>query len=187
MLRGPLRSTLTATFLPYMTFFGTEGGAGGEGAVEVVERQRHIHCAQVHVGVAGPATSKRSGPQRERAELGLHRQRAGCDLPRPAEHGQGRVERDNRLTERGGVPTRPAAEVDGYPFRTTSPERLRLGQPTRAPAALVAVALGLVDVDRLPVGRSEEHTSELQSLMRISYAVFCLKKKKQKNNNMTMH
>src|SRR3546814_4248043 len=29
--------------------------------------------------------------------------------------------------------------------------------------------------------RSEEHTSELQSLMRISYAVFCLKKKKYKN------
>src|SRR3546814_2071747 len=37
-----------------------------------------------------------------------------------------------------------------------------------------------------PVGcidlRSEEHTSELQSLMRISYAVFCLKKKKLKNH-----
>src|SRR3546814_2133244 len=32
--------------------------------------------------------------------------------------------------------------------------------------------IGVVD------GRSEEHTSELQSLMRISYAVFCLKKKK---------
>src|SRR3546814_5962445 len=31
--------------------------------------------------------------------------------------------------------------------------------------------------------RSEEHTSELQSLMRISYAVFCLKKKKQKTRN----
>src|SRR3546814_5672771 len=31
--------------------------------------------------------------------------------------------------------------------------------------------------------RSEEHTSELQSLMRISYAVFCLKKKKQIINN----
>src|SRR3546814_9849021 len=31
--------------------------------------------------------------------------------------------------------------------------------------------------------RSEEHTSELQSLMRISYAVFFLKKKKKKNNN----
>src|SRR3546814_18487181 len=35
--------------------------------------------------------------------------------------------------------------------------------------------------DQLPDrGRSEEHTSELQSLMRISYAVFCLKKKKNK-------
>src|SRR3546814_8053145 len=32
--------------------------------------------------------------------------------------------------------------------------------------------------------RSEEHTSELQSLMRISYAVFCLKKKKQKSNKI---
>src|SRR3546814_2775421 len=33
--------------------------------------------------------------------------------------------------------------------------------------------------------RSEEHTSELQSLMRISYAVFCLKKKKQKTKHIT--
>src|SRR3546814_1519584 len=32
--------------------------------------------------------------------------------------------------------------------------------------------------------RSEEHTSELQSLMRISYAVFCLKKKKNKINTL---
>src|SRR3546814_4125863 len=37
--------------------------------------------------------------------------------------------------------------------------------------------------------RSEEHTSELQSLMRISYAVFCLKKKNKKttNNNTLQH
>src|SRR3546814_2261955 len=35
--------------------------------------------------------------------------------------------------------------------------------------------------------RSEEHTSELQSLMRISYAVFCLKKKKQKYNYHTIN
>src|SRR3546814_6547810 len=42
--------------------------------------------------------------------------------------------------------------------------------------------------DFLTPNRSEEHTSELQSLMRISYAVFCLKKKKkykQKNRKMT--
>src|SRR3546814_2722628 len=39
------------------------------------------------------------------------------------------------------------------------------------------------------VGRSEEHTSELQSLMRISYAVFCLKKKKKKSTQiqLTIH
>src|SRR3546814_1758129 len=41
--------------------------------------------------------------------------------------------------------------------------------------------VGTADVDKLHAGddegRSEEHTSELQSLMRISYAVFCLKKK----------
>src|SRR3546814_6063822 len=37
--------------------------------------------------------------------------------------------------------------------------------------------------DAMP-DRSEEHTSELQSLMRISYAVFCLKKKKTKGNNI---
>src|SRR3546814_4961938 len=34
--------------------------------------------------------------------------------------------------------------------------------------------------DSLEIDRSEEHTSELQSLMRISYAVFCLKKKKKR-------
>src|SRR3546814_2972820 len=43
-----------------------------------------------------------------------------------------------------------------------------------AGALLFALALDLW------AGRSEEHTSELQSLMRISYAVFCLKKKKKK-------
>src|SRR3546814_3027692 len=37
----------------------------------------------------------------------------------------------------------------------------------------------------LPHCRSEEHTSELQSLMRISYAVFCLKKKKKNKNKVT--
>src|SRR3546814_1072019 len=38
-------------------------------------------------------------------------------------------------------------------------------------------------VDGKPVRRSEEHTSELQSLMRISYAVFCLKKKNKTTPN----
>src|SRR3546814_9613976 len=51
--------------------------------------------------------------------------------------------------------------------------------------------IGTLDEDLAVLGetlRSEEHTSELQSLMRISYAVFCLKKKKnnpKKNMNTT--
>src|SRR3546814_1392895 len=44
-----------------------------------------------------------------------------------------------------------------------------------------ACAAFLVRRPRHRIPRSEEHTSELQSLMRISYAVFCLKKKKQTN------
>src|SRR3546814_2782990 len=47
-------------------------------------------------------------------------------------------------------------------------------QPAR-PKQKVAAGSGCL-------GRSEEHTSELQSLMRISYAVFCLKKKKYNNS-----
>src|SRR3546814_2416490 len=55
-----------------------------------------------------------------------------------------------------------------------------IGEEVRA-----IVELGLAPADQLQVGlvdqrRSEEHTSELQSLMRISYAVFCLKKKNTK-------
>src|SRR3546814_2384649 len=41
-----------------------------------------------------------------------------------------------------------------------------------------------VELEYAPLYRSEEHTSELQSLMRISYAVFCLKKKNQ--NKLTI-
>src|SRR3546814_4214188 len=48
-------------------------------------------------------------------------------------------------------------------------------------AHITSSSIALIDPstsDRLGSLRSEEHTSELQSLMRISYAVFCLKKKK---------
>src|SRR3546814_3297713 len=51
----------------------------------------------------------------------------------------------------------------------------------RSGAALIVLAADILALDRA-LGRSEEHTSELQSLMRISYAVFCLKKKTEKQN-----
>src|SRR3546814_5573088 len=52
----------------------------------------------------------------------------------------------------------------------------------------VAVVLAILIGFTLPMTatqRSEEHTSELQSLMRISYAVFCLKKKTHKTDNLS--
>src|SRR3546814_2604557 len=64
------------------------------------------------------------------------------------------------------------------PAAMTRPMEKRLCAP-----APVAVSSGTIDTTMAAVViRSEEHTSELQSLMRISYAVFCLKKKKKKTN-----
>src|SRR3546814_10075175 len=55
--------------------------------------------------------------------------------------------------------------------------------PVLALPAAIKIRTALADQPELRslFGRSEEHTSELQSLMRISYAVFCLKKKNKKN------
>src|SRR3546814_7192243 len=73
-------------------------------------------------------------------------------------------------------------------FRSASRRAPGDGRRDRLPAdprrpALPAVSAAVAQADRR---RSEEHTSELQSLMRISYAVLCLKKKKEstKEHNM---
>src|SRR3546814_5783367 len=66
----------------------------------------------------------------------------------------------------------PAAAVD------LAADRTRRAAAVRRPAPDLLRARGLRPVQRPDPRRSEEHTSELQSLMRISYAVFCLKKKK---------
>src|SRR3546814_7368627 len=47
----------------------------------------------------------------------------------------------------------------------------------------IAAIVGIAIAEFGAAPRSEEHTSELQSLMRISYAVFCLKKKKQRKEH----
>src|SRR3546814_10474073 len=52
------------------------------------------------------------------------------------------------------------------------------------PATLLAILACFWHIRALDAFRSEEHTSELQSLMRISYAVFCLKKKIQLTNRL---
>src|SRR3546814_20110536 len=66
-------------------------------------------------------------------------------------------------------------------FRSRGARRRRPAPPVGGPRRLWHPAWYLRRAR--PAGRSEEHTSELQSLMRISYAVFCLKKKKKQKNN----
>src|SRR3546814_2321701 len=60
----------------------------------------------------------------------------------------------------------------------SSPTRGEEQEGTSCPTSLARQAFVVIGRFQLELGRSEEHTSELQSLMRISYAVFCLKKKK---------
>src|SRR3546814_3156906 len=84
----------------------------------------------------------------------------------------------------------------GYRASTTAPFLVQAGEArsTKSPAMSSGVRSVMGSSPgkaaariRVRIGpgdsrRSEEHTSELQSLMRISYAVFCLKKKTQDNN-----
>src|SRR3546814_4241312 len=60
------------------------------------------------------------------------------------------------------------------PSVQSPPSMLKLHDFCNRAGAVTLDALMMIVIDK---GRSEEHTSELQSLMRISYAVFCLKKK----------
>src|SRR3546814_6715401 len=85
------------------------------------------------------------------------------------------------------------AIIEGFLLRLHFAEKIRAAQVNAAIAADMQLVAG-IDADHANVldrcfgavartaanRRSEEHTSELQSLMRISYAVFCLKKKKKR-------
>src|SRR3546814_8125865 len=70
-----------------------------------------------------------------------------------------------------------------FPYTTLFRSVAAVGRQRRHRAHAQAQGRSRAAKQHAPVdkeGRSEEHTSELQSLMRISYAVFCLKKKKKK-------
>src|SRR3546814_6635249 len=70
-------------------------------------------------------------------------------------------------------------------FRSLEAQEGRLFAPLAFTKTYAMGAAAILSVTLVPILmgwlRSEEHTSELQSLMRISYAVFCLKKKTNKN------
>src|SRR3546814_4285217 len=94
----------------------------------------------------------------------------------------------------GGLSVAAGAAMLGV--RTVLVERGRMGGdclnygcvPSKAMISAARHAASWQQAAKLGIQRSEEHTSELQLLMRISYAVFCLKKKKKripKSNNIT--
>src|SRR3546814_10547430 len=91
------------------------------------------------------------------------------------------------------VPSKPFAQKSRIAVASASCVQNSRGRPLRALWSAPAIRPGQSAAScRNPVGdiddlglRSEEHTSELQSLMRISYAVFCLKKKKIKQQKKT--
>src|SRR3546814_3492310 len=88
----------------------------------------------------------------------------------------------------GGLRSRPQlvplGQVDRQPLRERHAGALRVGLALPFGDVRVDALLHFADADprKLASLRSEEHTSELQSLMRISYAVFCLKKKKKQTD-----
>src|SRR3546814_1637969 len=94
-------------------------------------------------------------------------------------------------------PPRSTRTYTLFPYTTLFRSGARLGRGFRADAGGIGHGFQSMAEGRSApappsghcptAGRSEEHTSELQSLMRTSYAVFCLKKKTNKNNTYTNH
>src|SRR3546814_9324330 len=85
------------------------------------------------------------------------------------------------------LPAHGHGEVRRHAIAAAGPEGRQvagLARPGRVVRVPVDRAEGRAGRARASGGRSEEHTSELQSLMRISYAVFCLKKKIKTNSNI---
>src|SRR3546814_5119534 len=100
-------------------------------------------------------------------------------------HGMEHVEFDSFLTDRGLEDRLLAGAVDRderlveFQVDAVFLDIFHEGGDIFLDPEQYASGIAELDIDI----RSEEHTSELQSLMRHSYAVFCLKKKKKKNNN----
>src|SRR3546814_6735048 len=122
---------------------------------------------------------------------------ADGDLPDIAESliGRGNMTADERAAVDGlrregqvaaGSPFKPGIAGDSVHAEMIDARLAELLQPVERRPYRAIIPQGTAETARLDLMRSEEHPSELQSLMRISYAVFCLKKKK-KNIQKTEH
>src|SRR3546814_3900867 len=123
-------------------------------------RRRHTRCALV------------TGVQTCALPIWSRGARGGLSL-------MGRAGRRSSVARPVPTSPRPTTSCRGESPSTSFPRRVARGGPTTLTWTARPRASGASTSCSNPDGRSEEHTSELQSLMRISYAVFCLKK----NNN----
>src|SRR3546814_4139400 len=178
MIRLPPRSTRTDTLFPYTTPFRSlrldarEPGRVGAGRVDA-DRDADIRPAQPAApqrAIGQHPDAARRGKDRLRPGLADDAERSGRDQPAVGEEAR------EELAD-GREQTAAAAET----AQVHSACRARQ-TPSAAEQPEQRADDGLLDRNARQLGddlvRSEEHTSELQSLMRISYAVFCLKKKK---------
>src|SRR3546814_8208657 len=169
MIRRPPRSTRTDTLFPYTTLFRSPRGAP-------------LHLAH-------PALDSRRGAAVALHRLGLQEQHAKVEGDRieTATEGDPRTRCLGRVLMRVDHLAHPAGFAAQIGIGRA---RLRARRDEIAAVKLIGTDGGEYDPGpcrhRVEAGgiarvgddeRSEEHTSELQSLMRISYAVFCLKKK----------
>src|SRR3546814_2216001 len=112
-----------------------------------------------------------------RSGVGVHHHDEAEDEQRPGgDHGDFRPQRLHRKAVAQPLAARLEGE-EGNRGDGGEPECPARGRADRAVDAAAEELVGRVE-------RSEEHTSELQSLMRNSYAVFCLKKKRKVNKSI---
>src|SRR3546814_4888582 len=79
----------------------------------------------------------------------------------------------------------PDLDAPVTPHRAMGPDQMRRQRTGTDHEKMLGILA--LQIRRRQRRRSEEHTSELQSLMRISYAVFCLKKKNKKHQSNRTH
>src|SRR3546814_4829544 len=187
MIRRPPRSTRTDTLFPYTTLFRSEIRGQFPGRVVAVtkavgdyvrrgellarsESSESLQVYPVHATASGVVAELNANP---------------CDVT------------DGRALYVLTDPSQTTVVFNIFPRDlATIRSGMRVTVETQDGAEIATATLG----QYLPEGnaeagtalmratipnRSEEHTSELQSLMRISYAVFCLKKKKNNTNSTT--